>query len=196
MKFKKGITIGGSIFFAILIISLLCLIALSPYGENDDYDYKIVKVSVPIDAQPSEVFTYLGNSKNAKNWSVFVDHISPLNPNEKDDGEIGSLRRCFNKEDESGLTWDEEILNVEENKYRLLRCYNLQGFKMSADNIRTEQLYEELEDKSTLLSFTLFFTPGKASFIDELKMYYSAYKVTSIFQENLNNIKYLVENNR
>ena len=166
------------------------MIKFSPYRTYDKFDYKLVKVSININSGPAEVFTYLGNSKNAENWSIFVGHITPLNPDEKLDGELGALRRCFRKEDESGETWDEKILFVEENKYRQLICYNFQNFKISANNLLTEQLYKELDDGTTLLSFTLFFDSEKVSFIDKLKMYYSAYEVTSIFDENLHEIKF------
>lgn len=188
---NKRTTAG--IFIGILLVGLLFLIGLSPYKTYDKFDYKLVKVSVKIDAEPANVFGYLGNSNNAKDWSTFVDHITPLNPHEKVDGEIGALRRCFTKNDESEETWDEEILFVEENKCRRLSCYNLQHFKIRADNLQTEQLYEELDDGTTLLSFTFFYSLGKASLIDELKMYLAAFEVASIFEKNLQNIKYFVE---
>lgn len=189
-RFTIGLFLGG------LLISLLSMIALSPYGRNDKYKQKLVEVSVNINAKPSEVFTYLGNSNNAKDWSTFVDHIIPLNSEEKKDGEIGSLRRCFNQKDELGKTWDEEILLVEKNRYRQLSCYNFKNFNISANNLRTEQHYKALENGTTLLVFTLFYTPEKASYLDELKMYYSAFKVASIFEGNLKNIKYFIEKDK
>lgn len=191
-KMSKALTIGA----AIVLIALFFMIGFSPYGAHEKFDYKLVKVSIKIDASPVEVFTYLGNSDNAKEWSEFVDHITPLNPNERVDGEKGAIRRCFKNKEEDGEFWDEEILVVEKNKYRQLSCYNFQNFTMNADNLRTEQIYTELDKEATQLSFTLFFDPGKASFMDELKMYFAAYEIASIFEKNLQNIKYCVESQK
>ena len=193
-KIIKRLAIGTGIFTGIVLIVLLFMIEFSPYGNHNGFDYKLVKVSVDIDAPPAEVFTYLGNSDNAEEWSSFVEHITHLNPDEKADGELGAKRRCFKNKDESGEVWDEEILVVEENERRQLSCYNFQNFYLSVDNLLTEQLYEELEDGTkTRLSFTLFYPSGKASFIDELKMYFAAYEIASIYEANLQNIKHYVE---
>lgn len=173
--------------------ALLFLMGCSPFKNYEQYDHRLIKVSEDIDAKPAEVFSYLGNSDNAEDWSTFVDHIIPLNPDEKADGEQGAIRRCFVNQDESGETWDEEILLVEENKYRKLSCYNFQNFIISADNLRTEQLYETMENGNTQLSFTLFFEPEKASLMDKLKMHIAARRISSIFEDNLRNIKYFVE---
>ncbi len=168
------------------------MILFSPYSYVKEYDRKQIMVTVNIAASPETVFDYLGNSDNAQYWSSFVDHIIPLNPEEKRDGEVHSLRRCFKNEDETGERWDEEILEVKKNTYRKLSCFNLQNFSMSAENIRTEQRYED-KNGQTKLSFTLFYEDDKASMIDELKMYYAAYIVRPIFKQNLQNIKQIIE---
>lgn len=189
----KYIIIAFAIGVIIITLTLAGMIAFSPYRAYNNFEHKLIKVSVIIEASPARVYTYLGNSSNAKDWSTFVDHITPLNPNEKDDGEQGAIRRCFKNKDESGEIWDEEILVVKENKYRQLSCYNFQNFIMSANNLRTEQIYCELDNGTTELSFTLFFEPGEASWMDKLKMYFAAYEIEAIFEENLENIKHYVE---
>ena len=186
-----------SIFFGVstilVFIFLVGLITLSPYGQKSDHEYKLIKESVVIDAPVEKVFQYLGNSNNARKWSVFVDHISTINSDRIKDGAIGSIRRCFVHADESGETWDEETLIVESNKRRRLNCYNFQNFSLKADNLLTEQLYLPLDNGQCKLSFTLFFNPAKASNIEILKMYYAAFSIADIFQKNLENIKALNE---
>jgi uncharacterized protein YndB with AHSA1/START domain len=189
---KKLVT-GLSVFLGVLIFALLLIVALSPYGRYDGFDHRLIKVSVVIQAEPAEVFTYLGNSENAADWSSFVDHITPLNADQIPDGERGAIRRCFRNKDESGERWDEEVLLVDRNKYRQLSCYNFRHFPVSAQNLQTEQRYEEIDSAITRLTFTLFYTPGKSTRIDELKMYYYGFQVAAIFKANLKNIKYEVE---
>ena len=90
----------------------------------------ILKSSITINVTADSVFQYLGNSKNAIEWSSFVDHISPLNGKDFTDGAVGSLRRCFVQEDELGMRWDEEILEIEQSKRRKLSVYNLKEFSV------------------------------------------------------------------
>ena len=123
------------------------MIYFSPFGKYDEASYKLLKHSVVINAPVEKVFQYLGNSANATKWSVFVDHITPLNINEVADGKMGSIRRCFVKANETGMIWDEIITEVIPNKKRQLLVYDLVNFKMTADNLATEQLYEKIGDK-------------------------------------------------
>jgi hypothetical protein len=177
----------------VLLMGFILMVGLSPYKSYNKYSHNLVKVSVNINALPSKVFNYLGNSNNAKDWSVFVSHITTLNPSEKVDGELGSVRRCFTNENETGETWDEEILFIEENRYRKLSCYNFIDFALSSNNLHTEQIYEEQDDGTTELSFTLFYANPEVSLVDELKMHFASYTMASIFKENLANIKSFVE---
>ena len=60
-------------------ISLSIIVIASPYGKSEGFDYRLVKHNVHINASPDSVFRFLGNSNNARKWSVFVHHITPLN---------------------------------------------------------------------------------------------------------------------
>lgn len=188
MKWIKRIII----VLSLIILALIFMIIFSPYGKHDGFTGRLVINTVVVDASVEEVYNYLGNSDNAEDWSVYVDHITALNPDTHADGEVGAIRRCFKTEDENGIIWDEEILITEKNQRRRLSVYDLQGFSLMSDNLLTEQLYHE-QDGKCAVSLTLFFDEGKSSWIDELKLYFAGYTVSSIFQGNLEGIKELNE---
>ncbi len=184
---------GISIF---LLIILLLVIWFSPYGKHDGFSYKLVKSSVHVSVSADSVFRYLGNSENAKRWSVFVDHITPFDTSLIADGFIGSKRRCFCQPDEKGIYWDETVEEVIPNLKRKLSCYNLHGFSMSTTDIATEQLYVANPDGSCDLTFTFFIDAREPGFIESLKLYFGAYRISSIFQRNLENMKSDYENHQ
>jgi uncharacterized protein YndB with AHSA1/START domain len=192
-RFLRRSLAVGLVLFGVFVAAVLLMVAFSPYGDHEGFDYKLVKASVVIDAPTEQVYAYLGNSDNAQNWSVFVDHITTLNSDSVPDGQKGSVRCCFENADENGKSWDEETVIVEPNKRRQLNCYHYVGFEMTAGNLKTEQLYETTEDGKCRLSFTLFFPEGKDTFLNSLKMYYGGYDVASIFEQNLANVKKLNE---
>jgi len=188
MRFKIFLT-----SILLLIIILAIIIFTSPYGRQEGFNYKLVKHTVHINAPADSVFRYLGNSGNAVNWSVFVDHISSLNSDSLVDGQPGSRRRCFCKKDESGIRWDETITEVDPGKKRQLTCYDFYGFSMTVDGIATEQKYESSPDGSSDLTFTFFIKDRKPNILESLKLYIGSYKLHSIFKRNLENIKAICE---
>lgn len=194
-KRNRILRIVGSILTSLIILIFFLGIVLSPYGNHDGHEYKLVKESVLINAPANQIYQFLGNSENAREWSTYLHHITTLNDHEVADGQLGSIRRCFVNENEEGQKWDEEILIVESNNRRQLSCYNFVGFEVSAGPVGTEQLYEETENGSCLLSFTLFLPPGESSLLKELKMYFGSYIVAHVFNKNLQNIKKLNEEN-
>ncbi len=178
---------------ALLILLLICPFAiwgLSPYKKHDNLPYKAVAATVEINASPEKVFAYLGNSANAGKWSVYVDHIIPLNNDSIADGLPGSRRRCFQEKDETGIRWDETITEVEPNKRRQLITYDLKNFPMTSDGLSTEQLYESLDGgRRCRLTFTLFYDTYQPSFWELIKMHLGAWKVKSVFEQNIANVK-------
>jgi len=82
---------------------------------------------VTIHAPIEEVWKYASDSLQAKNWSIFFDHIAPLAGTESD-GNPGSVRRCFRNANESGPSWDEMVIEVNPLVSRSLYVYNLIGF--------------------------------------------------------------------
>jgi hypothetical protein len=173
----------------LVTLGIILMISFSPYGNHDDLPYKAVRQTVEINAPVEQVFSYMGNSANATKWSVYVDHISPLNAAEQRDGTVGSKRRCFTNADETGRAWDETILIVEKNKRRRLNIFNMVNFPMTSDCVLTEQLYEKVNDTKCKLTLTLFLDTEKAGLWDKFKMYYAAYQSNDIFARNLANIK-------
>lgn len=173
---------------------LLGLYIFSPYRHEKGFRYKLIKHSVVINAPRDSVFRFLGNSANARHWSVFVHHISPLNGNEVPDGQVGSKRRCYCNADETSTQWDEVLTQVEPNVRRQISCYNLVDFAVSTQGLGTEQLYRSLGARQCELSFTLFYLTQEASVLDQLKTAYAAYYVKYIFQQNMDNIKRILEN--
>src|SRR5687768_15985243 len=108
------------------------LIVFSPYGNKEGLAYKAVITIAARDAPDSVVFKNVANSAHASDWSTFVDHITPLNPEVKNDGEPGSVRRVFRQADEKRMTWDELITLVEPNRRRQLTIYDIKNAEMDA----------------------------------------------------------------
>lgn len=182
--------IGWTITF--IVIAILLMVIFSPYKKYGNNAYKTVEYTIEIDTPVDSVFNYLGNSKNATNWSSFVDHITPLNADQHTDGTVGAIRRCYKEENEEGIIWDEEIIAVDKNERRKLTVYDLQGFSLSANNLVTEQLYKKVSENSMTLTFSLFFDKSP-SILDRLKMDFASYQIKSIFEANLENIKRICE---
>lgn len=182
-------------WFYVLIIPVASgvIIYASPFGNHEGFNYKLVKHTVDINAPAEKVFSFLGKSANASRWSVFVDHISPLNADSITDGKVGSTRRCFCRPDETGTKWDELITEVIPNHKRQLTIYNMQDFTMSEEGLATEQLYESPDPGKTRLTFTVFYKDRKPGWLALLKTYIAGYRIKSIFRQNMNNIKKLVE---
>jgi len=124
---------------------------------------------------------------------VYVDHISTLNSIRTPDGTPGSIRRCFCNKNEKGQRWDELITLVEPNKRRQLTTFNLIDFPMQANGLASEQRYRKISENRCEITFTLFFANHDPGFWDEFKTYFGAYQVQSIFQQNLKNIKRILE---
>jgi len=160
---------------------ILLLLPISLFAQ------KKYKVSIEMDASSEYVFNYLGNSNNVNKWSVFVDSIAVLNPFEFNDGDIGSIRRCYVRN--SNKKWDEEIVEITSNKYRLLRCFNYQNFKATTPYLFTEQIYEDTGINKCLVTFTIILNE-KPTIIQRL----GVIKTQSIFRKNLKNIKLLTSN--
>lgn len=160
---------------------ILLLLPISLFAQ------KKYKVSIEMDASSEYVFNYLGNSNNANKWSVFVDSIAVLNPFEFNDGDIGSIRRCYVRN--SNKKWDEEIAEITSNQHRLLRCFNYQNFKANPPHLFTEQSYQDTGNNKCLVTFTIIMNE-KPTIIQRL----GVIKTQSIFRKNLKNIKLLTSN--
>lgn len=192
IAFKKTAIVS----LGVLALGVVTVVALSPFGNDKRFDYKLLIHSIEINAPVDSVYNFLGKSSNAGKWSVFVDHIDPLNSDRVPDGKAGCRRRCFKNANEQGLQWDEEITVSDPNRRRQLTVFNMKDFGVKAEGLATEQLYERISENKTRLSFTLFYLNAKPSLPGLLKTYFSAFKVKSVYQQNMANIKRIIETGR
>lgn len=174
----------------ILLILVVVFVWLSPYHFHGNSQLKIVE-TIEIKTNGEKLYAYLGRSANAVEWSSYVSHIEPLNEGEYRDGEVGSTRRCYKKDNEN-VQWDEKIEIANASSYRQLSIYNLKDFPLSAEGLVTEQVYQK-SGEMIELSLTLYLDPEKSSWMDHLKMYIASFTISSIFEANLENIKKLNE---
>lgn len=181
------------IFLFIGSVSFALLIYFSPFSYREDLGYRAMVHKVEINASVDSVFTFLGNSDNASKWSVFVHHIVPLNGDLIKDGQVGSTRRCFCYANEQGRMWDEMITEVVPNQKRQLTIYNMKDFSMEAPHLATEQKYKSIGMDKCQLTFTVFFKDHQPSMWELTKTYLAAYIIQDIFEQNMNNIKRIIE---
>lgn len=176
----------------IIALGLIILIIASPYKYHSD-EFRTVEADITINAPVDSVFAYMSNSGFASEWSSFVDHITPLNPDKVEDGEKYSIRRVFISEDEKDARWDEKIVEVVPNKKRSLKIYKIRGLSMSAVGLQTEQRYQKLKNGKTRLSLVLYFREEHRGLWNGFKMRVASFEIRSIFEKNLENIKREIE---
>ena len=187
-----------------MILSLFSLYSLSlwaiPSLVDLQKEYKEVSWdnalshSVIIDAPLDTVWAYASNSNNARDWSVFFDHISPLPGT--GDGQVGALRRCFRNQKETPPYWDEIIILLEPKNMRVITTYNLTGFKFewltTGSYIFVRQLYRSLDDKRSELTFQTNFSQ-KSGLVTKAAFFIAKKDTLDIFKKNLTNIKLFIE---
>jgi uncharacterized protein YndB with AHSA1/START domain len=149
----------------------------------------LVTESVLIDAPLLKVWDYLSSSHEAKNWSIFFHHISPLNDL---DGKVGGVRRCYRYENEKGFRWDELTIysDVQEGK-RVIVMYNVKGhplpFVTRATYTFVWQHYKKMSDYKTLLTFSTMIS-AKANSMSKNIFNRQSETTKKIFKYNLENI--------
>jgi hypothetical protein len=159
----------------------------APLKSNLKGELYILK-SIEIKDSVSTVFAYMGNSANANIWSVYIDHIRLISG---EDGKKNCKRRCFKNNDENGMPWDEEIVDIVPNVKRVLSIYNGKYFPIFSENLSTEQLYINKGSKSELcLVLTL---KGNQSLMEKFKFKLASFIVGNVFVGNLKNIKKEIE---
>lgn len=150
------------------------------------------KDEVVIQAPLDEVWKYVADSNNAKEWSVYFDHITPFSGQ---DGQVGAVRRCFRKADESGNRWDETTLEVRPKEYRKIHTYNLYGFpeEFTKAEFHVHQRFVESADKK---SVTLSFGSELLKPRDPMSLFkfmWNVGEVSRVIKLNLANIKEAIE---
>ncbi|MBS3914891.1 MAG: SRPBCC family protein [Bacteroidetes bacterium] len=177
----------------ILVAGLLAAYFLAPFGKSGIDDKKSVEYSMQINVSRDSAWKYLSNSNSAREWSVFVHHISTLNATEVPDGKPGSKRRCFCREDETGRRWDEQILSVQQDSFRTISIENMVKFPMTANHLETQQIYKSISENKCEITLRLYYIGNNFSFWDGLKTRAAAYTIQSIFRRNLENMKEILE---
>ena len=154
--------------------------------------------SIEIEAPLEDVWTYAGDSRRATEWSVYFDHITPLPESPVPDGQVGSLRRCYRRADETGIVWDEEVVAVVPGRYREIRTYALRHFRSLMQPVaaisayRVAQHYDQLGPERTRLTFsTALARPNLVLARWAFRLF--ARDVVRVFRLNLENIKAAVE---
>jgi hypothetical protein len=154
----------------------------------------VVAESVVIETPVEDAWAYIGDSRNAWQWSVFFSHITPL-PGTPPDGTVGAVRRCFRRPDETGITWDEELIGAVPFQRREIRVFSLRGFRApraTETELRTTQSYERLGARRTRVTFS-----GRLHHPDDplqrATFWLSHWEAARIFRVNLENIKAALE---
>lgn len=167
---------------------------LKAFDQQTDWSKELM-TSIVIAAPIEEVWKYVSDSANAKNWSVYFSHIRPL-PAGVPDGEPGSLRRCFRNPDEKGRMWDEMVVEVVPQKRRLIHSYEFRGYWPEAQirgaGTLVVQGYEAIDSTRTRLSFQTALIPGLTA-VQRTELKLAMPDVRKIFRRNLENIREAIE---
>jgi hypothetical protein len=144
----------------------------------------------------TDVWDYVGDSGNAAEWSVYFHHISPLSHGSSD-GTLGSVRRCYRMPDQTGVTWDEEVVRLTPLRERRIRVYNIAGGKLgrfaSGVELWVVQRYDQAEQGRRC---TLTFSTGideSHGLLHRVLFRIASREVARIFRANLQNIAAAVE---
>lgn len=153
------------------------------------------RARVIIEAPIEVVWAYTADSTKAKDWSVFFDHIEPVGP--ITDGQVGAFRRCFRRFNKTGLTWDEEIVQVVPYKFRQLRTFNIQNSPIESMQEFEFDVFHHLrkiDEKTTELVFSSRLKKHSIKPHTLWQNLEAGLKASHIIQLNLENIKTLIEN--
>jgi len=137
----------------LFIISIL-IGSLSPYNYSPHYLQHAVITEIEIAKSHETVFDYLRKSVNAKDWSIYVKKITPINGKKVADAKVGSIRKCYGLD--TSIVWSAEITEVQKNLSRRLRIFDTAGFSVMIEDLETEQHYAALDNSNTKMSLTLY----------------------------------------
>jgi hypothetical protein len=150
--------------------------------------------TVVIDAPIDEVWKYTGDSSQAAKWSTFFDHITPM-PGIPE-GQVGALRRCYRRPDNSGLNWDERTVAVQAPTRRELRTFNIQRSPIPGmDGYEFEVVHtlRALGPNQTELTFSSTVAKWDFRWSAIKKLIFGGVEAAKIVQDNVENIKVLIE---
>lgn len=153
----------------------------------------VIEESIEINAPIEKVWDYISDNSKAREWSVYFHHISSLPGIE--DGAVGSNRRCFRSEDESGIYWDEMVLETTLLKYREILAYNFNGFEKEVFNNALFFVHQNLSDLGNNKTMLTFSTEKirPESVLNSLDYISAKGETEKIFKLNLTNIREAIE---
>lgn len=195
----------------------------------DPNNIKVAEASVIINAPIDKVWKFNSVNDHAKHWSVFFAKIvscpeaeCPVNkafgPKEE-----GHIRRAYRNDNENGLFWDEETVEIKKTVkggkpfyYKHIRSHNFHGYLSKSYQksweMKVEQKYTALSKNKTKLTFST--QPYRHNELTKntndnphdniSKERYAFWKLIfdlfgfsrtkKIFKQNLENIKHNIEN--
>jgi hypothetical protein len=179
------------------IFLIIFTIPLFGFGNSEliylkDWD-DAYSAEVNIQRPISDVWQYMSDSNKATEWSIYFHHITPT-PGNYVDGSVDSIRRCYRKQDQTGVYWDEKVLFIEFEKKRIIYSYNFNGYKSDSDTYSTYVLQEyiSVSKNSTRLIFKTKYSE-KMTVWDRIMFFFAKKQVEEIFNKNLVNIKNRIE---
>lgn len=122
------------------------------------------------------------------------------------------VRRCYRNISKQGMFWDEETVEIkmsDESAYKKIRSFNFKGYgsEFNKMSMHVEQFYESLGEGKTKVTFVTkpySFTDlqkidspiskWKYNLIRFIYRNFSEKRTAEIFFQNLQNIKYFIEN--
>lgn len=187
-------------YFAPMAVLALAvgLIINSPYKRHPGRDQRMLSQSLEIAAAADSVYRYLGDTANAKRWSIFADEIKPLNADSVAPWAPGSRLRSFVRSGGKERRWDETVLEAVPGRKRVRVLYGFAGFSAAPDSLTLEQVFTPLADAdgrevgACRLDFNLYFT-HEPRWRQTLQMFFAAYSLKGIFSRDLANIKRSLE---
>lgn len=114
--------------------------------------------AVIVDAPVQAVWDYGSDSTRAAEWSVYFDHIVPIEGDGlAPDGTVGAYRVCYRDADRTGPRWGETTEAATPLEHREIHTFDLRGFQFGVLAQLTEyevhQDYEAIDADTTRLTF-------------------------------------------
>lgn len=130
---------------------VLCLLVSVVFGG---WIHHAVTVDAPVEA----VWEYGSDSTRAAEWSVYFDHIVPIEGEGlAPDGTVGAYRICYRHADRTGPRWGETTEDATPLQHREIHTFDLRGFQFGPLAKLTEhevhQDYAAVGSDSTRLTF-------------------------------------------
>ncbi len=177
-----------------LLIALVLFIRFSPYKKLSDREQNGIQTRIIIDRQVNVVFDFMFESQNTKNGTLYVDHINVITKQTDSASEIGTISRFYCNNDETGQTYDGEVLKSVKNIKRVVKLSNFIDFPIEFNEVINEQLFKPISENKCELRLSLYYKNSLPDFWDEIKAHVASYRIKMAIYENMQKIKNELEN--